>query len=166
MYHQSAAGDGQSTDFWEDIWEGGVPMSNAFPALHSHVVKTGTTVEETVEQGILPFLAPRLSSQATRELQALEELLADLILTSEEDARTSCFESVNHGLHTGHQFRTTLSVICSSSSGRVIPLPVSKFFGWLMVQDKLQCKKNLLRKHIVDSAVCEPFFFEKEQERC
>ncbi|RCV45793.1 hypothetical protein SETIT_9G481500v2 [Setaria italica] len=118
-------GDGQSTDFWEDIWEGGVPMSNAFPALHSHVVKIGTTVEETVEQGILPFLAPLLSSQATRELQALEELLADLILTSEEDARTSCFESVNHGLHTGHQFRTTLSVICSSSSGRVIPLPVS-----------------------------------------
>lgn len=115
-------------------------MSNAFPALHSHVVKPGATVKETVEQGILPFLAPRLSSQATRELQALKELLADLILTGEEDVRTSCFESVNHGLHTGQIYRASVQDGAECDMFKFVwqshATPRVKFFGWLMVQDK------------------------------
>lgn len=89
-------GDGRATDFWNDIWEEGVPMPSAFPALYSHVTKPGTTVRDILERGILHTLAPRLSTQATQELQALEELLGDLTLSDEEDVRTSCFESVEH----------------------------------------------------------------------
>jgi hypothetical protein len=33
--------------------------------------------------------------------------------------------------------------------------PKVKFFGWLLVQDRIQTKENLLKKHCVDSDVCE-----------
>ncbi|RCV14142.1 hypothetical protein SETIT_2G402200v2 [Setaria italica] len=123
-------GNGHTTDFWEDIWEGEVSMSNAFPALYSHVIKPGATVNEIADQGLLSSLAPRLSSQATRELQAVEELLADLVLTEEEDVRTSCFESGEHHLHSSQIYRasvhrTEMTAICSNSSGAAMPHPAS-----------------------------------------
>ncbi|GJN35428.1 hypothetical protein PR202_gb24205 [Eleusine coracana subsp. coracana] len=33
--------------------------------------------------------------------------------------------------------------------------PKVKFFGWLLVQDRIQTRQNLLKKHCIDSESCE-----------
>ena len=33
--------------------------------------------------------------------------------------------------------------------------PRVKFFAWLLSQERIKCKTNLIKKHIVDNTVCE-----------
>ena len=41
-------GNGQDTSFWKDQWIGDQPLSSQLPALHSHLLREGASVEEVV----------------------------------------------------------------------------------------------------------------------
>ncbi|GJM96263.1 hypothetical protein PR202_ga13083 [Eleusine coracana subsp. coracana] len=91
-------GDDRYTHFWDDSWLDGAPLSQAFPAPHSHAACADITVPDAVMDGLDSFLVPRLSVVATQELQALDCLLAEVVLIEDPDQRSSPLETSNHKL--------------------------------------------------------------------
>ncbi|CAN6338995.1 unnamed protein product [Urochloa humidicola] len=129
------------------------------PALYSHVRRAGASVKEVVEMGLCPFLVPRLTHQAAKELEELEEVISFTSLNSNPDVRTSFYIGNRQQLSTSqlYRFSTSSGSECAMYKfiWRSYAPPRVKFFAWLLVQDRLQCKANLLRKNIVDTALCE-----------
>lgn len=67
---------------------------------------------------------------------------------SETKLKTGLLYTVLQGGE-GATSRESEFVWCNRAPPRV------QFFGWLVSKDRLQCKENLLRKKIVDSATCD-----------
>lgn len=151
-------GDGRHTDFWEDTWLDSVPLSSAYPALRSHVHKEGATVREMLERGVQHWLVPRLSTVATLELDSLSGLIAQVQLSEEADARTCPLVDVTGKLRSSSIYRLQTSGNQCDFFGFVwknrAP-PKVQMFAWLLVQGRIQCKSNLLFKHIVDNDTCD-----------
>jgi hypothetical protein len=82
-------GDGATTYFWFDVWWGEDSLADRFPALLTHCTVSSLTVREAVMGGIRGCLVSRLTQTACDELHALEEIVADTVLTSDADARLS-----------------------------------------------------------------------------
>ncbi|KAK3163343.1 hypothetical protein QOZ80_1AG0002410 [Eleusine coracana subsp. coracana] len=94
-----SVGDGRSTHFWDDNWLDGAPLSQAFPALHSHAACADITVRDTMMDGLEIYMVPRLSAAASQEMEALDCLLAEVVLIDSQDTRSSPLEVANHKLH-------------------------------------------------------------------
>ncbi|TVU01445.1 hypothetical protein EJB05_53095, partial [Eragrostis curvula] len=102
---------------------------------------------------------PRLSTAATDEFLKLSELLADIVLTDQPDVRMCPWEDKAHRLSSSAIYKSVVfnGAGCeyykfiweNCASSRV------KFFGWLLVQNRIQTKENLLKKHCVDSDLFE-----------
>lgn len=151
-------GDGRSTSFWEDKWITDLPLSAKFPTLHSHSTNNSVTVCAVIQQGLRSFLVPRLTSAAATECRQLEDMIFSVSLTADEDTRSSMFERKMGFLNSSLLYRT------STSSGQKTPgyrfvwrshaPPKVKFFGWLLLHNRLQCRVNLHRKGIVEEDIC------------
>ncbi|WVZ61798.1 hypothetical protein U9M48_011614 [Paspalum notatum var. saurae] len=156
----SVVGDGAATDFWHDAWLGGDDLASRFPALFSHCRRPHASVRDVLSRGVRHTLVPRLSRQANAELVLLDEALAAITLSEEPDARLSPFAAAGGKLRTGALYRVlrdaqrppspeTKFIWGSGSPPRV------QFFIWLLTQERVQCRANLARKCVVDSADCE-----------
>jgi hypothetical protein len=152
-------GNGHSTSFWNDRWLGDKPLALTYPSLFTHSKDTGASVAKIIEEGPLHNLQPRLSRAAAAEMDALEAALQGVDLTQGPD-QISCFlEDVNHKLQAG------LIYHLSVQQGQQGPMhqfiwknhapPRVKFFGWLLVQERIQSRDNLSLKNIVDDSCCE-----------
>lgn len=82
------------------------------------------------------------------------------------DQCSSFFEDEEHKLLSRVIYRTTTSGdhVCSSYKfvWANFAQPRVKFFGWLLTQNRIQCRSSLVRKHIVDDASCKIFGLEDE----
>jgi hypothetical protein len=106
------------------------------------------------KNGVQHGLRNRLTDAATAELASLMSLLQEVLLTQGLDSRTmldgSKFSTRNAYLNLqNRQLDDTTSFIWESKA----PARV-KIFAWLMHHDKLNTRKNLHHKGILDSPFC------------
>lgn len=152
-----AVGDGSRTAFWHDKWLPAGPLALAMPELFSHCTLQCATVRQVMIGGLDALLVPRLSVTAARQKAELASLLSGVSLSDAADARTLPLCSKAGGkLKTaalyklctfgGEVSRHADFVWRNSAPSRV------KFFAWLLVQQRIQCRANLRRKGILDAA--------------
>ena len=169
---QVRIGDGSSTFFWLDRWLLLEPLAVVFPALFSHHTNQNAMVATILQDGIKLALRNRLTSTAIVELASLNSLLQDCALSQVPDDRR---------LLNGAAFSTKGAYAALSDHlsdpmlNDIWDLKVPKkvmIFGWLFYLDRLNTRKNLHKKSILDTAACprcthlvedrEHLFFSKE----
>jgi hypothetical protein len=88
----------------------------------------------------------------------LEDMISSVSLSPNEDVRSSMFERKNGYLNSARIYRTSTSSGVKTTGYKFIwrshAPPKVKFFGWLLLQNRLQCRVNLHRKGIVEEDVC------------
>lgn len=157
----SEVGDGCCTDFWHDSWLPGGPLADAFAALYSHSCSKHVSgaVQCIMPEGLAGTLAPRLSPLGRAELATVLDLLSSIQLTAEPDRRLSPFATGSSKLKTAALYK----LLMHNDSPPAFPKftwrnktpPKAQFFVWLLSQDRIHCKANLLKKNIVDEDVCD-----------
>ncbi|KAF8673019.1 hypothetical protein HU200_049092 [Digitaria exilis] len=136
------------TSFWEDRWLSVGRLKDVFPMLYSHVTAPEVSVARIIAGGIHNTLVPRLTNGGREELAKLEEIINRVTLTATTDHRSSVLATENNMLRAGPVYKRLMKVTNRAP-------PRIKFFSWLLVQERINCRTNLLKKNILDSAVCE-----------
>ncbi|RCV41234.1 hypothetical protein SETIT_9G119300v2 [Setaria italica] len=145
----SSVGSGTATSFWHDNWLPVGRLSEAMPARYSHSTAPDAVVAAVLGEPLRDHLVPRLTRVAAAELAALEELLQPIELSGDADIRSCPLAAPDGVLRAGPLYRATMAARSGSA-------PKVRFFGWLLVQGRIQCKTNLLLKKVVDNDRCEP----------
>ena len=153
-------GDGRTTSFRFDVWHGEDPLADRFPALLSHWKKDDQTVAEIFRSGLHHVLTARLSDVALGELEQLTSIMAAWELADTPDQRSSPFADSSGKLHTSALYKMMRSTQNTKSPlatfiWRDRAPPRVQFFSWLLVQERIQSREHLKRKHVVTDAVCE-----------
>ncbi|CAO2038822.1 unnamed protein product [Urochloa humidicola] len=154
-------GDGRTTSFWQDVWEGEDSLESRFPSLYSHYKGKQQTVHTIATAGLERHLVPRLTPTAQSELQSVNQLLRRTALTAAPVERQSPFMLPDGRL----QSSTLYKMLKAASHGEHSPTaafvwhnnapPRVRFFTWLLTNDRIQSKANLRRKTIVDDDTCD-----------
>jgi hypothetical protein len=152
-------GDGRTTSFWRDCWTSVGPLADAYPALFTHARRAEASVRHVLGSQLRLAFAPRLSSVASSELAALTALLDGVVLSDAADVRRCPWEDAAHKLSSSALYNVVVFTGAECEYYKFIwenraPSKV-KFFGWLLVQNRIQTKENLLKKHCIDSEDCE-----------
>jgi hypothetical protein len=104
-------------------------------------------------------LVPRLSSVAEEEFVALSTLMADVTLVDAADVHRCPWEDAAGKLSSSAMYNIVVSTGAVCEYYKFVwencAPPKVKFFGWLLIQDRIQTKKNLLKKHCLDNDTCE-----------
>ena len=155
-------GDGTRTSFWYDAWVDDEALADHFPALHSHCAHKGLSIAQLQSCGIdcSQLWVPRLSQQAMSELDEVRSILEQSSTTAEPDSCQGPFCLPCGKFDSGSLYRLlkskdgqpqpAASFIWESRAPRRV-----QFFMYLLSQRRIQCRVNLLRKKVLDSAVCE-----------
>lgn len=149
-------GDGTRTSFWHDRWTGSMELASKFESLFSHSTDVLATVQQILSIGISNFVTSRLTVAAMTELQELHTILQSFTLTNESDTRLN----VSHDILTTKKiYESRFSTGTSSPNWKFIwecraPLKIN-IFAWLLVRNRLSTKKNLMKKKIVQTVICE-----------
>lgn len=153
--------NGIDTSFWRDRWLSAGRLSDMFPRLLTHTVNENVTVAQVVTNGLESHLTARLSVQAASELVKIIDLLAHVSLRGEEDQRLYPNSRDNFHLSSADAY-AKLKIAAGSARSNFANFvwrnrapPRVQFFGWLLVQERIQSRANLVRKHIVESSLCE-----------
>lgn len=152
-------GDGRSTSFWHDCWTALGPLAESYPALYSHARRGEASVHRVLSSPLRLAFVSRLSSVASAELATLTDLLGDVVLTDDTDARRCPWEDAASKLSSSALYKTVTASEVECVYYKFIwencAPPKVKFFGWLLVQNRIQTKENLLKKHCLDNDTCE-----------
>ncbi|CAM0872809.1 unnamed protein product [Alopecurus aequalis] len=147
-------GDGHRISFWLDSWTKFGALSVSMPKLHSHCTSPLATVRQVLDRGMRSLLVNRLSLTAARHLTVLEQTLASVEPSSSPDSRVLPLCASPDG-----KFRSSSLYLLCTSGGELFthyafiwdngaPSKV-KFFAWLLLQGRIQCRSNLHRKGIL-----------------
>ncbi|CAM0955186.1 unnamed protein product [Alopecurus aequalis] len=126
------------------------------PELLSHCTVPHATVANVLARGLASMLAPRLSTTAMRQCELLLTAIRSTMLSSGSDKRTLPLCS-----KPGGKFHVAALHELSTDGGERsphykfvwkshVPSRVS-FFAWLLVNGRLQCRANLVRKNILSA---------------
>ena len=154
-------GDGCRTSFWLDHWLPTGQLADTFPALFTHAKEPDASVAKVCSQPLRGHFAYRLSHIATAELAMLEEIVEEVVLQDMPDCRKCPLAEKDGTLRAGPIYRARMSLQENTPCpfykfvwSNCAP-PRVRFFAWLLVQEKIQCKTNLRFKNVVDDAECE-----------
>jgi hypothetical protein len=113
-----------------------------------------------VHNGLHGAFVPRLSNQATLELQQVQAIVAQTSLSAGFDKRRSQFDCGNGKLDSSSIYKLlksrqqptdlAYSFIWKSSAP-----PRVQFFVWLLSKGRIQCRANLFVKKVVNNPACE-----------
>ena len=125
-----------------------------YPALFSHHTNQNGLVVTILQDGIELALRNRLTSTAIAELASLNSLLQDCALSQVPDDRRllngAAFSTKGaYAALSDHLSDPMLNDIWDS----MVPKKVM-IFGWLFYLDRLNTRKNLHKKNILDSSAC------------
>ena len=124
------------------------------PELFSHCTLPCATVQQVVMHGIDNFLVPRLTVAAARQKQKLAGILAATHLSPVSDQRSLPLCGAKDGkMKNSRLYKlSTMGGVLSRHHDFIwesrAPSRV-KFFAWLLVHGRIQCRSNLLRKSII-----------------
>lgn len=146
-------GDGRRSAFWLDSWCPLGSLASAMPELHSHCTDSSATAASSAAP-LDSFLVPRLSATAQRQRSKLVATLPRLELVATPDMRVLPLCATPNGkLSTSALYKLCTFggvrsphyefVWCSRAPSKV------KFFAWLLVQGRIQCRSNLPKKKIL-----------------
>ncbi|CAN6250750.1 unnamed protein product [Urochloa humidicola] len=159
-------GDGKTTAFWEDRWNNGNSLAETYPALYSHVARHGASVREVKDNGLHHYLVSRLTPVAVAQLTSVHLLLDATVLTEQDDGRHSALATSAHRLSTSKIYRAATAQEQQCPHANFIwknrAPPKVRFFAWLLIQDRVQHKNNLVKKHILDNDTCDLCHSSKE----
>lgn len=152
--------NGASTSFWLDTWSGDQALAKTYPALFSHAKNENVSVAEVVNTGLHHQLLPRLTRAAQAEKTLVLGLVMTVTLNDSLDLRSSPFFTLDRGLDTAKLYKsyTSESEIHAAHYAFIwhsYAPPKVKFFGWLLVQQRLHCKVNLFHKQMIQDQTCE-----------
>ncbi|CAN6352985.1 unnamed protein product [Urochloa humidicola] len=152
--------NGESTNFWLDRWLSAGRLQSLFPLLASHSTSLEVTVAQIVTDGIQQHLMPRLTRAALEELVKLQTLLTQVALRDGEDRRSSALADADGILRTGPVYKQMVhstgpppKSFSNFVWGNRAP-PRVQFFAWLLVQERIQCRSNLVKKNVLQDARC------------
>jgi hypothetical protein len=152
-------GDGHTTSFWHDCWTALGPLAEAYPTLNTHARRGEASVRHVLSSSLHHDFVLRLSYVASTELGTLDCLLGDVVLTNGTDVRRCLWEDVASKLSSAALYKTVTASKVECVYYKFIwencAPPNVKFFGWLLVQNRIQTKENLLKKHCLDNDTCE-----------
>jgi len=104
------------------------------------------------------MLVNRLSPKAAQELLEVQALIASITLGQQPDMRTSKF-TIDRRLDSDRLYRSSTHYGNHSKIYGFVwkshAPPCVKFFGWLLLKERVRCKINLHKKHVMDSDTCE-----------
>jgi len=113
-----------------------------------------------MSRGLQSVLVSRFSGIAEVQLHSVQQLLNQTVLSNEPDKRQSTFLRPDQSLDTAALYKMIKAKGQGSDPKAVfiwksmVP-PRVKMFMWVLMQRKIQCRQVLLKKRIVDSAICE-----------
>jgi hypothetical protein len=152
--------DGAATSFWNDVWYMDEALADKLPALYSHCTKKDASVRDVILSQLNDAFVPRLTSQASSQLQQLQEIVAQTTLETGNNIRKSQFDCGN-----GRLDSTSIYKLLKAKQNPVDPMsdfiwgkcspPRVQFFMWLASKGRLQCRANLFKKRIVTTPACE-----------
>jgi hypothetical protein len=152
-------GDGRTTAFWHDCWSAAGVLAETYPALYSHARRPEASVRSVLGQSLQLAFVPRLTTTASVEFDALSDLVADVTLSDCADVRRCPWEDAAQKLSSSALYKTVVATGAVCDYYKFVwencAPPKVKFFGWLLVQNRIQTKENLLKKHCLDDDVCE-----------
>ncbi|KAF8651673.1 hypothetical protein HU200_063184 [Digitaria exilis] len=145
-------GSGTATSFWDDAWLRAEPLAELLPALHSHAVRPNASVHEVLRGGLEGHLQQRITRVGLTDKEKLESWLEGFHLPGGEDEQTCMLQGARGELRTSLLYRSLMA-----AAGTPCPHAhfVVQFFVWLLIQDRIQCKANLLKKSVVQTYECE-----------
>ncbi|GJN17833.1 hypothetical protein PR202_gb04934 [Eleusine coracana subsp. coracana] len=151
-------GDGAMTSFWRDDWLPLGRLSDNLPALFSHCTKPSAAVRTVLADGVHAHLVPRLTRVAEDDLRRLEATLQQTQLTTAPDTRRSTLIGLDRKLRTAPIYQMIVaSAPCPFAEfvwHNQTP-PKVQFFTWLLSQDRIKSRVNLLTKRVVADATCK-----------
>ncbi|CAN6322844.1 unnamed protein product [Urochloa humidicola] len=119
------------------------------------------SMAQVKENGIETVLCRRITRAALGELDKVKRLIDSACLTTGEDRRSSPFLDTDGNLRAGLVYKAILNTTGSPPSpfadfvwNNRAP-PRVQFFAWLLVQQHIQCRAVLARKHVVSDPACE-----------
>lgn len=116
-------------------------------------------VHEVMNSGLPLLLQERLTPRAASELQQLELLLDEVSLAETLDERICAFEKEDHKLSIalinmalvkGEQKLPFFTFVWHNFAP-----PTVRFFAWLLLENRINCKVNLAKKRVVSDATCD-----------
>jgi hypothetical protein len=152
-------GNGDSIAFWWDCWLEGTALALKYPCLLSHCTQPDVSVSVALQHGLSTLLVPRLSPQAEAELATVNSQIASITLSTQPDSRSSRFIDALNNLKTSALYQAANDGDAPANGPRFVWLnkapPRVRFFGWLLINNRIQCRANLFIKNILDDDVCE-----------
>jgi len=152
--------DGAATSFWNDVWYLDEALADKLPALYSHCTKKDASVRDMILSQLSEAFVPRLTPQASVQLQQLQQIVAQTSLESGNDIRKSLFDCGNGRLDSSSIYKllkakqNPADPMSDFIWGNCSP-PRVQFFMWLASKGRLQCRANLFKKRIVPTQSCE-----------
>ena len=144
-------GDGHTALFWKDFWIDDTILAERFPRLFSFVENPDASVNRvlTCEEQHTLYSVP-MSVEAFEEYQDLQQLCTDNVAISQElDSRSFVWGKTNYTSADYYRYMFDCvpkdEVLAKLWKSRC--LPKLKVFCWLLINDRLNTKDMMLRKH-------------------
>lgn len=143
---------GNSTSLSFDDWTPSGPLCLAYPALFSHTIKPTASVAAVLALPLSQSFQARLITVAAAELSAVRDLINNYGNDSEPDDRTYVWDG-SAIFSSSAAYRMLATTSDEDDNARLWSTHVPnklKFFAWLLCNDRLPTRCNLLHKNILD----------------
>ena len=143
--------NGKMTLFWKDFWIGNELLCDKLPHLYSYVFNEDTSVAHmaSMHEPNVHFSLP-LSVEAYEEREQALSLLANVDPTSDAQD-THIFTWGNNKYTSAQYYKFVFAQLPQDDALQAIwkskSLPKLRVFSWLLVQDRLNTKDLMIRKH-------------------
>ncbi|TVU44600.1 hypothetical protein EJB05_04045, partial [Eragrostis curvula] len=137
-----------------------VTLPQLTPSFSVTCTNRNLTVSEVVTRGLAAHMVPRLSHTAEQELMEVQSIVDTIELHVGDDVRNSPFIDHSGKLRSASIYKAMVhdeehSCPFYMFAWKTPAPPKARFFAWLLIQERIQCRSNLYRKNIVESATCE-----------
>jgi hypothetical protein len=152
-------GDEKMIAFWHDCWTTACTLADVHPALFSHARIGEAFIYSVLSSLLWHAFIPRFTIVVVEEFATLSRLMASVVLSTEADVRQCPWEDGAQKLSSSKLYGVVVSTGAGCKYYKFIwencaPLEV-KFFRWLLVQNQIQTKDNLVKNSCLDNDACE-----------